>query len=57
METLLLFKLFSSLGLVFIGFTAKLSNSDGWRPLKKYWIYFVFLGVLSLLYEMYRYLL
>ena len=51
----LLFKLLSSLGLLLIGYMGKASSSEGWLPVKKYWIFFVVVGGLSLLYTIYKY--
>ncbi|PYF74342.1 hypothetical protein B0O44_104513 [Pedobacter nutrimenti] len=50
----LLIKLLSSLGLILIGIMGKFSVNDGWQSAKKYWIYFVLLGGLSLAFQMYK---
>jgi hypothetical protein len=55
MDSDLLFKLLSSVALLLIGIMAKFSVSDGWQPVKKYWIYFLIMGILSLTYEIYKY--
>lgn len=57
MSSELLFKLLSSLGLLLIGYMAKASNSEGWQPVKKYWMYFVIIGGLSFAYVVYKYFL
>lgn len=57
MDSELLFKLLSSIGLLLIGFMAKFSGIDGWQPVKKYWIYFIIMGALSLVYAVYKYFL
>lgn len=55
MDMTLFFKLLASLGLLIIGFMAKFSTDDGWQPVKKYWILFIIIGVISLLYSIYKY--
>jgi hypothetical protein len=57
MSSELLFSLLSSVGLLLIGVMAKTSSGQGWQPVKKYWIYFVIVGGLSLLYTTYKYFL
>ncbi len=57
MDSELLLKLLSSIGLLLIGYMAKTSSSEGWQPVKKYWIYFIIIGGLSLLYAIYKYFL
>ena len=52
-----LFKLLSSVSLLFIGIMAKFSVSDGWQPVKKYWMYFVIMGLLSFMFMIYKYFL
>jgi|GEM_PF-1279741 len=56
MDSELLFKFLSSIGLLVIGYMAKTSNSEGWQPVKKYWMFFVIVGGISLLYAIYKYL-
>ncbi|MGK6353575.1 hypothetical protein [Parapedobacter sp. DT-150] len=45
----------SSLAIVALGIMAKYSSGeDGWKPLKKYWLFFVLLGLISLAIGIYR---
>ncbi len=41
----------------FIGMGLKLrySSQDGWGSLRRYWLYFVLFGFLSLFYKLYKY--
>jgi hypothetical protein len=57
MDSQLLIKFLSSVGLLLIGIMAKFSVNDGWKPVKKYWLFFVTMGLLSFTYMIYKYLL
>ncbi len=41
--------------LLVLGLMTKFSNNDGWSSYKKYWIYFVVIGAISLIYAIYKY--
>jgi len=47
-------KLLSSFLFLSIGLMAKFSNNDGWSAVKKYWLFFVVIGVISLIYNIYK---
>jgi hypothetical protein len=57
MDSELIVKLFSSLLILLTGIMAKFSLNDGLQPVKKYWIYFIIVGGISLIYEIYSCLL
>lgn len=57
MNSELLLSLLSTLVVLFIGIMAKFSVNDNWQPLRKYWIYFIIMGLLSLLHIVYKYCL
>ncbi|WP_229738474.1 hypothetical protein [Parapedobacter pyrenivorans] len=45
----------SSLAIIALGIMTKHSSGeDGWKPLKKYWLFFVLLGLISLAIGVYK---
>jgi ABC-type multidrug transport system permease subunit len=42
---------------VVMGLMAKYSHNDGWSSVKKYWIYLVVFGAVSLVYNVFKYLM
>jgi len=50
-------KVLTSILFVVMGLMAKYSHNDGWSSVKKYWIYLVVLGVISLVYNIFKYLM
>jgi hypothetical protein len=50
-------KLFGSVFLIVAGIMAKYSHNDGWSTVKKYWVYLVILGVVSLIFDVIKYLI
>ncbi|SUJ10996.1 Uncharacterised protein [Sphingobacterium spiritivorum] len=55
MELSYLLNLFISVFFIAVGLMARYSVHDGWSALKKYWFYFIVIGVISLLYDFYKY--
>jgi hypothetical protein len=46
----------TSISLIFLGGMLKYSSQDGWSEGKKYWPYFVIAGIITLSYEIYKYI-
>jgi hypothetical protein len=51
----ILIELLISIFLIAAGLMAKYSHNDGWSSAKKYWIYLVVIGAMSLVLEIYKY--
>jgi hypothetical protein len=49
------FKILGSIALIVLGIMAKYSSNDGWSSSKKYWPYFIIVGLLSLALNIYKY--
>jgi len=56
-DTKFFLEILSSLGLLLIGMMAKFSPIDGWRPVRRYWIYFIYFGLFSLVISVCRFLM
>ncbi len=48
-------KLLVSFFLIVAGLMAKYSHNDGWSSAKKYWIFLVVIGAISLVFDIYKY--
>jgi hypothetical protein len=48
-------KFITSILFIVMGLTARYSYNDGWSAVKKYWVYIVVLGVISLVINICKY--
>ncbi len=55
MELSYLISMFISAFFIAAGLMVRYSVYDGWSALKKYWFYFIVIGVIRLLYDFYKY--
>ena len=47
-------QLLSSFLFLLIGLMAKFSNNDGWSGVKRYWLFFIVIGSITLIYNAYK---
>jgi len=51
----ILIKFILSILMVGMGLMAKYSHNDGWSSAKKYWVYLVVIGAISLILDVWKY--
>ena len=57
MNSKLIFKLLPGLCLILLGTLARVSSNNSWKAYRKYWIYFIVMGMLLLGHKIYKYIL
>ncbi|MGZ3763603.1 MAG: hypothetical protein ACXVB0_11910 [Mucilaginibacter sp.] len=57
MDSDFVIKIILSILMIGMGLMAKYSHNDGWSSAKKYWVYLVVIGAISLMLDIWKYCL